>query len=187
MRGLILILLILAVFFGCTPQPSVPITAGPLMSGYAAVTLAHSVVMRDSPSPTPAPAPSGQCDNCKGTGRVGDGRVFVDCPVCGGDGRLDAMPVTSKPPGVSILEEGPKSTITMRKRVGCLPCAKWVAAEKAKLEDAGWVVIVETETDDAATVPNFDVLVGGNVIGRHTGYLTMDQLRKILEVRDGER
>lgn len=36
--------------------------------------------------PAPAPAPSGECDNCNGTGKLGDGTVFVPCPVCGGDG-----------------------------------------------------------------------------------------------------
>jgi len=42
-----------------------------------------------SPTPTPNPAPTPgpkKCDNCNGTGRVGDGRVFVPCPVCGGTG-----------------------------------------------------------------------------------------------------
>ncbi len=38
-----------------------------------------------APSPTPTPGPT-KCDNCNGTGKVGDGRVFVPCPVCGGDG-----------------------------------------------------------------------------------------------------
>ena len=34
----------------------------------------------------PQPAPSGKCETCKGTGRVGDGRVFTECLDCGGDG-----------------------------------------------------------------------------------------------------
>ncbi len=41
------------------------------------------------PNPQPAPAPSGICDNCSGTGKLGDGTITVPCPVCGGDGRLD--------------------------------------------------------------------------------------------------
>jgi hypothetical protein len=31
----------------------------------------------------------GTCTDCNGTGRVGDGRVFVDCLACGGDGKID--------------------------------------------------------------------------------------------------
>jgi hypothetical protein len=37
-------------------------------------------------APAPSPSPSGKCDNCNGKGKVGDGTVMVDCPVCGGDG-----------------------------------------------------------------------------------------------------
>ena len=36
----------------------------------------------------PAPKPVGEaCENCKGTGKVGDGRVSVVCPVCDGSGK----------------------------------------------------------------------------------------------------
>lgn len=27
------------------------------------------------------------CENCRGTGKIGDGRVVYDCPICGGDGK----------------------------------------------------------------------------------------------------
>ena len=34
------------------------------------------------------PAPSGDvCENCEGTGRLGDGTVSVECPVCDGTGK----------------------------------------------------------------------------------------------------
>lgn len=42
-------------------------------------------------APTPDPTPSGECDNCGGTGKVGDGTVFVPCAVCGGDGKIEAV------------------------------------------------------------------------------------------------
>jgi predicted RNA-binding Zn-ribbon protein involved in translation (DUF1610 family) len=29
------------------------------------------------------------CENCRGTGKIGDGRVIYDCPVCGGDGKAE--------------------------------------------------------------------------------------------------
>ena len=35
---------------------------------------------------TPAPA-SDKCDNCGGTGKIGDGRIVVTCPVCKGTGK----------------------------------------------------------------------------------------------------
>jgi len=31
----------------------------------------------------------GKCEDCDGTGKIGDGRVFVDCLACGGDGKID--------------------------------------------------------------------------------------------------
>ena len=35
-----------------------------------------------------APTPSGDaCDNCHGTGTLGDGKIAVKCPVCGGTGK----------------------------------------------------------------------------------------------------
>jgi hypothetical protein len=30
------------------------------------------------------PAPAKVCENCRGLGKVGDGKVFVVCPVCKG-------------------------------------------------------------------------------------------------------
>lgn len=36
----------------------------------------------------PAPAPvSEDCENCNGTGKVGDGRIMSTCQVCGGTGK----------------------------------------------------------------------------------------------------
>lgn len=33
-------------------------------------------------------SPAGDvCENCLGTGKIGDGVVVFDCPVCGGDGK----------------------------------------------------------------------------------------------------
>jgi hypothetical protein len=35
----------------------------------------------------PSPEPGGECQRCKGTGRIKpDGRIEIDCPDCGGDG-----------------------------------------------------------------------------------------------------
>lgn len=33
------------------------------------------------------PPANAVCENCRGTGKIGDGRVVYDCPICGGDGK----------------------------------------------------------------------------------------------------
>jgi DnaJ-class molecular chaperone len=42
------------------------------------------VQMREQIPPTPA---SDKCDNCGGTGKLGDGRIEVKCPACDGTGK----------------------------------------------------------------------------------------------------
>ena len=37
----------------------------------------------------PAPV-SDKCDNCDGTGKIGDGRIVMTCPVCKGTGKRPA-------------------------------------------------------------------------------------------------
>lgn len=70
---------------------------GPLASldkdfadGYAYALIASSTkpqtIVPTPPLPTPPKPDSDKCTNCNGTGKVGDGRVFVDCSECGGDG-----------------------------------------------------------------------------------------------------
>jgi RecJ-like exonuclease len=34
-----------------------------------------------------ASLPSGVCENCRGTGKIGDGRIIYDCPACKGTGK----------------------------------------------------------------------------------------------------
>ena len=36
----------------------------------------------------PGPAPTTDCMNCRGTGKVGDGRVMSTCPICKGTGKV---------------------------------------------------------------------------------------------------
>jgi DnaJ-class molecular chaperone len=40
--------------------------------------------LRQEIAPTPA---SDKCDNCDGTGKIGDGRIVLPCPVCKGTGK----------------------------------------------------------------------------------------------------
>lgn len=57
------------------------------MTADLACEAARQVVqMRQQIRPTPTPA-SDQCENCNGTGKIGDGRIVVTCPVCKGSGK----------------------------------------------------------------------------------------------------
>lgn len=61
--------------------------AAPAQAGRYLSAIAIAIATDNgAPTPAPVPAPSGECDNCNGTGKLGDGTVFVPCPVCGGDG-----------------------------------------------------------------------------------------------------
>lgn len=51
------------------------------------VAVAGKYSLMEKTSPTPSPKPDGLCENCRGTGKVGDGRVAVTCPVCDGTGK----------------------------------------------------------------------------------------------------
>lgn len=42
------------------------------------------VQLRQEIAPTPA---SDKCENCDGTGKIGDGRIVLPCPVCKGTGK----------------------------------------------------------------------------------------------------
>ena len=67
---------------GCSLSPSRP----PDLRAWIAVTGAYSL-MSPSPAPLPpAPAPGATCENCRGTGRVGDSTVSSVCPICKGSG-----------------------------------------------------------------------------------------------------
>lgn len=57
----------------------------PTLSADIATETARMVVqMRQEIRPTPA---SEECENCHGSGKIGDGRISVVCPICGGTGK----------------------------------------------------------------------------------------------------
>lgn len=72
---------------GCTAPAPEPIDFVPAIS--VAVGVAEAT-RGATPAPAPTPA-KGTCDNCGGTGRVGDGTVSVPCAACGGDGKIEAV------------------------------------------------------------------------------------------------
>lgn len=75
------LVVLLCVFAGCvmTLPPDDGIAAD------LACEAARMVVqLRKQPQPAPA---SDQCENCGGTGTLGDGRIKVKCPACDGTGK----------------------------------------------------------------------------------------------------
>lgn len=75
--------LCLLVCIGCVA--SLPSDTG-VTADLAAETARMAVAARRQPTPEP-PKPAGKCDNCLGTGKIGDGRIIVTCPVCKGTGK----------------------------------------------------------------------------------------------------
>jgi hypothetical protein len=57
----------------------------PGISADLAVETARMVIASRAAPPAPAPD-AGRCENCNGTGKIGDGRIVMPCPECGGDG-----------------------------------------------------------------------------------------------------
>ena len=55
-----------------------------LSADIACETARMVVQLRHEIAPTPV---SDKCDNCDGTGKIGDGRIVMTCPVCKGTGK----------------------------------------------------------------------------------------------------
>lgn len=56
------------------------------------ISAAAAATIKPNPAPQPQPAPNDICDNCGGTGKLGDGTVSVTCPVCDGTGKKTTSP-----------------------------------------------------------------------------------------------
>lgn len=62
--------------------------ADPAMENYAKGTICWCLAEHVGGPVIPGPGPSGgECDNCGGRGKVGDGTIMKTCPVCNGTGR----------------------------------------------------------------------------------------------------
>lgn len=55
-----------------------------LTADLACETARMVMLLRQEAPPTPA---SDRCTNCDGTGKIGDGRIVLTCPVCKGTGK----------------------------------------------------------------------------------------------------
>ena len=66
----------------------------PELSAEIAVQLARAIVqIENAPAPKPV---SGECKNCNGTGKVGDGKIVMTCQACNGTGK-EPVSVLVKP------------------------------------------------------------------------------------------
>jgi hypothetical protein len=79
MRWLPVLALVLA---GCVDRGPVD----PTVAADLACEGARLAVLYRLKPPSPAPA-SDACENCNGTGKVGDGRIVSTCRACGGTGK----------------------------------------------------------------------------------------------------
>lgn len=83
---------ILLLCLGCEKPLEIP-PAGSYLPELCAVVGVIGGVAAPQPQPGPAPAPapappSDKCTNCNGTGKLGDGRTVIICPVCDGSGKV---------------------------------------------------------------------------------------------------
>ena len=66
----------------------------PELSAEIATQVARAIVqLQNAPAPKPV---SGQCRNCNGTGKVGDGKIVMTCQACNGTGK-EPVSVLVKP------------------------------------------------------------------------------------------
>lgn len=92
------LLLALAVAMGCVSVAPAGEFLG-LATGILAMRRPKpSPTPTPAPTPTPRPNPSGICDNCNGTGILGDGTIKLKCPVCDGSGKKTTGPAPPAPP-----------------------------------------------------------------------------------------
>jgi len=72
---------LLVVMVGCVA--SLPSDNG-ITADIACETARMVVQLREQIPPTPV---SDACENCNGTGKIGDGKIVMTCPACGGTGK----------------------------------------------------------------------------------------------------
>ncbi len=75
MRTLLICCVVLS---GCISRPD----DAAITADLACETARLVLVMRQQPAPA-----SDKCENCDGTGKIGDGRIVMTCPVCKGTGK----------------------------------------------------------------------------------------------------
>lgn len=97
------LLLMLLAFAGCVASLPDDATISADLAVEAAYLNASGKVV--PPAPTPD---STRCENCNGTGKIGDGRIVMPCPECGGDGVKDSEKSVVHPAAFVPLVAGGK-------------------------------------------------------------------------------
>jgi hypothetical protein len=82
------------------PMSCVQVTQRQDLQPMIAAAGAYALMSAEA-GPTPAPTPGDKCSNCNGVGRVSDGRVSVECPVCDGTGKATKSAPVSPPPAAA--------------------------------------------------------------------------------------
>lgn len=112
----------------------------------------------------PDPIPdSDKCENCNGTGRVGDGTIERVCPVCDGTGKktkaAEEVPAVTESKA-KVNDNGPRITLYSGRGSGASEA--WKTWELPKLWDANFRVFENTRVDHGIPIPS--VRVGNQVM-----------------------
>lgn len=153
---------------GCIPRDSATVDPFGRDAAKAEYTLLAEMLQPTSvPSPTPDNPDGTKCENCDGTGEIGDGTVMVECPVCDGTG------VTSEP-----MAEGEPLTAAVVEMVSqddCPPCDAWWRDERPKWEKQGWrVTRIGIAGSRFNSTPSFVLKNGDRVLAEVEGWMTTD-------------
>jgi hypothetical protein len=73
-----------ALVVGVMMMAATAVPSDPSLSADLACETARMLVFQQA---GPAKPVSDACDNCNGTGKVGDGRIVMTCPICKGTGK----------------------------------------------------------------------------------------------------
>lgn len=86
---LITLLMAATLATGCTsPGDALDLNQRSKLGASLAIAVTGDGTPAPSPGPAPKPTPSGErCDECGGTGVLGDGVIEIKCPVCNGTGK----------------------------------------------------------------------------------------------------
>jgi hypothetical protein len=104
--------------------------------------------------------------------------AMIEQVIRGFDGVAKSPESPVDKPIESPVDQPEPSSIKMFTRDGCKYCSDWKRDEMPRLKSQGWKV--SEVTDERNAVPYFDICINGRCI-RHQGYLTMSQLKAIVE------
>jgi hypothetical protein len=144
--------LLIALLFvvGCSPKRSEVNLAQ--ADAAAAIAWVAAVEAQSTPAPKPTPKPDGEdCENCDGTGKVGDGVIEKTCQVCGGTGKKKrAMEAFAPKTTLAVLEVF----------TGDDPVSKAFMAVESKLFESNAIEVIEKPALDKRPTPYFVLTKG---------------------------